>query len=152
MTTSSKSPSVAFLLSLLFPGLGHLYLGERWGAFIYAVMGTGIWLIFLTSHSFISRLAVLFIFPFVFIPVCRDAVDIAKGKKKAVTGTESRIYVIWMLCCVGPFAIPLLWQNKKFSMPVKILWTVIVLSVVVIAFLILNAMGNSFDDIAKALH
>ena len=146
-----KKPWLAFLLSLIFPGLGHLYVGSRFSALAYGLMSVGIGIGYYSSRSYLSRLAVLFIVPFVIFPAARDAANIARGKKKAVTGEESWIYVVWMLCCVGPFAIPLLWQNKKFSVPVKVVWTVIVLAVVAIFVLAISTIGKSYDQITQAI-
>ncbi|HRK62319.1 MAG TPA: hypothetical protein PLY88_07230 [Candidatus Omnitrophota bacterium] len=142
----SKKPWVAFLLSVLFPGLGHLYVGNRLAALIYGAMGLGVWISCYSSGSILTRLAVLLILPFVVIPAARDAFDTASGKKKPVTGEESKLYVIWMLCCVGPFALPLLWRNKKFSLTVKIIWTVVVVAVVVFFFAFIEWAGEISHD------
>ncbi len=147
-----KNPWIAFFLTLLFPGLGHLYAGNRFSALAYALMTCGLGLSYFSAQSFLAKLAVLFIIPFVMIPAARDAVAMAQGKKAPVTGEESRIYVVWMLCCVGPFAVPLLWQNKKFSVPVKIVWTVIVISIVVMFFSVIAVLGKSYDQIAQAVN
>ena len=147
-----KNPWVAFFLTLLFPGLGHWYVGNNFSALAYAIITTGLWISYYSAHSLLARTAVLFIVPFFVLPAARDAVAVARGKKRSVTGEESRIYVVWMLCCVGPFAIPLLWQNKKFSLPVKIIWTVAVVSIVAMFLLAIAVLGKSYDQIAQAIN
>ncbi len=146
-SSSLKNPWVAFILSVLFPGLGHLYVGNRLAALIYGAMGVGVAFSFFSSDSALTKAAVLLILPFVMIPAGRDAFDTAAGKKKPVTGEESKVYVIWMLCCVGPFALPLLWRNKKFSFVVKVVWTVIVVAIAVFFFLSVSFIGKASHDL-----
>lgn len=150
-STAKKNPWLAFFLTLLFPGLGHLYVGSRFAAMAYGIMTVGLGYSYFSAKSFLARIAVLLIVPFLVVPAARDAVAVALGKKKSVTGEESRLYVIWMLCCVGPFAIPLLWQNKKFSLPVKVVWTVIVISIVALFLSAVSVLGKNYDQIAQAL-
>ncbi len=147
-----KNPWIAFFLTLLFPGLGHFYVGNKFSALAYVIITTGIYISYFSAHSFLARTAVLFIVPFFVFPAARDAVAVARGKKRSVTGEESRIYVVWMLCCVGPFAIPLLWQNKKFSLPVKIVWTVVVVAIVAMFLSAIAVLGKSYDQIAQAIN
>jgi hypothetical protein len=149
---SQKNPWVAFLLTLVLPGLGHFYVGSRFSGLAYTIMTVGLGYSYFSAKSFLARIAVLFIVPFLVIPAARDAMAVAQGKKKPVTGEESRIYVVWMLCCVGPFAIPLLWQNKKFSVPVKIVWTVVVISIVVLFLSAVSILGKNYDQMAQAIH
>lgn len=144
---AKKSPWLSFFLSLMFPGLGHLYAGHRLAAVAYGAMGIGVWVTCWTSDSFLTKSAAFLILPFVAIPAARDAFSIASGKKKPVTGEESKLYVIWMLCCVGPFALPLLWQNKKFSVAVKGIWSVVVISIVVLFFGMVSALGKVSYDV-----
>lgn len=146
-SSSLKNPWVAFFLSVLFPGLGHLYVGNRLAGLIYGAMGAGVAFSFFSSDSALAKASVLMILPFIIIPAGRDAFDTAAGKKKPVTGEEGKVYVIWMLCCVGPFALPLLWQNKKFSFAVKAVWTVIVISIVVFFLLFVSLIGKASHDL-----
>ncbi len=146
-----KNPWIAFFLTLLFPGLGHLYVGNKFSALTYAIITVGLGYSYFSSTSYLARMAVLFVVPFFLVPAVRDAVDVARGKKKSVTGAESRLYVVWMLCCVGPFALPLLWQNKKFTVFVKIVWTVVVLSVVALFLSSVAVLGKSYDQLMKAI-
>ena len=146
-----KNPWIAFFLTILFPGLGHLYVGNKFSALTYAIITVGLGYSYFSAKSYLAHMAVLFVVPFFLIPAARDAVDVARGKKKSVTGQESQLYVIWMLCCVGPFALPLLWQNKKFSMPVKVVWTVVVVSIVLIFLSAIAVLGKSYDQLTQAL-
>ncbi len=152
ISAPKKNPWIAFLLTLVFPGLGHFYVGSRFAALAYGAMTVGLGYSYFSAKSFLARIAVLFIVPFLVVPAARDAMAVAQGKKKPVTGEESRVYVVWMLCCVGPFAIPLLWQNKKFSVPVKIVWTVVVISIVVLFLSAVSILGKNYDQMAQAIH
>ncbi len=147
-----KNAWAAFFLTLLFPGLGHFYLGLKRKAFIFSVMGAGIVYFYFLAASFLSRMAILFVVPFVLIPAMRDAVAIARGQKQSITGEESRIYIIWMLCCVGPFAMPLLWQNKKFSFVIKIILTAFIFSIVFFFIFAVKSLGQSYDEITQAIN
>lgn len=151
ISVPKKNPWIAFFLTILFPGLGHLYVGSRFAAGAYAAMTLGLGYSYFSAKSFLAQLAVLFIVPFVVIPAVRDAVSVARGNKKVVTGEESQLYVIWMLCCVGPFAIPLLWQNKKFSVPVKIAWTALIIAIAVTFIFFISALGKTYDELAQTI-
>jgi|GEM_PF-3327175 len=146
-----KNPWIAFFLTLLFPGLGHLYVGNKFSALTYAIITVGVGYSYFSAKSYLAHMAVLFVVPFFLIPVARDAVDVARGKKKSVTGEESKLYVIWMLCCVGPFSLPLLWQNKKFSVPVKVVWSVVVISIVIFFLFAVAVLGESYDQLMQAM-
>ena len=152
ISAPQKNPWAAFLLTLIFPGLGHFYVGNRFSALAYGVMTLGLGYSYFSAKSFLARVAVLLIIPFIVIPAARDAVDVARGKKKLVTGEESRVYVVWMLCCSGPFAVPLLWQNKKFSVAVKVVWTVVVISIFVLALSAATVLGQVYDQMAQSIH
>ena len=151
MAASQKNPWVAFLLTLIFPGLGHFYVGNRFAALAYGAMTLGLGYSYFSAKSFLAQLAVLFIIPFVVIPAARDAVAVARGKKKLVNGEESRVYVFWMLCCVGPFAMPLLWQNKKLSITVKVVLSIIVISIAVIFLWAIAVLGKSYDQLVQTI-
>lgn len=146
----NKKPWVAVLLSIFFPGLGHLYIGHRFAAMVYGAMSLGLGVAFFFSQSLLAQGSLLFIYPFVMIPAAKDALAVACGKKKPVTGEESRVYVVWMLCCVGPFALPLLWQNKKFSKLVKVIWTIIVISVVLLFVAAVSFLGKVYHELMGA--
>jgi hypothetical protein len=48
-----------------------------------------------------------------------------------------------LLCALGPFALPLLYKSRAFSLPVKILLTVVVLAIAVLAvWITLHLLGQ----------
>lgn len=147
--TINKNPWAAFFLTLLFPGLGHLYVENRLSALAYALIAIGLWFSYFSTPSFLTRVAILLIFPFVVIPAARDAVAVAQGRKKVVTGEESRVYVVWMLCCAGPFALPLLWQNKKFSTATKVVWTLVVVSIAAVFLIFAASIGKGLEQMTQ---
>ena len=48
--------------------------------------------------------------------------------KKQVVWHQKTTFLIIALLSVGPFALPLLWANPRYSMANKILWTLITLA------------------------
>ena len=51
------------------------------------------------------------------------------------------------VCCLGPLAIPLFWIKPNFSLPKKIIWTVVVLAVTWIAWIALQKSIQSIRDL-----
>jgi len=46
----------------------------------------------------------------------------------------STSFIVISLCCVGPFALPLIWWRPKTSRTSKIIWTVVVLTLSVVFY------------------
>lgn len=45
-------------------------------------------------------------------------------------------FIVISICCVGPLALPLIWWRPKMSLIAKIIWTVMVLVLSVVFYLI----------------
>ena len=78
------------------------------------------------------------------VPAAIDAFRTASGRSPSFKG-ESIPYVIVMLLILGPFAIPLLWQSPKFSKLAKILWTLAVVLIAILAITALSLMTSSLE-------
>lgn len=139
-----KDPRLALFYSVIVPGLGQLYLGERAKGWTLLCMGAGVVVSLIVSHSGIACFLMGGIYLAVMIPAALDAFQTASGRSRTFSG-EAIPYVIMMLLMVGPFAIPLLWQSTKFSKMAKILWTVAVILIALLAIATL-ALSASFLD------
>ncbi len=171
-----KDPVLAFFYSLTIPGLGQLYLGERAKGWTLLSMTAGVAVSLVISHTLFSWIFVGVIYLGIMIPAALDAYQAASGRPRAfsvpipINFRESEIgavqvtmhekkqktwtgdsvpYVIVMLLVVGPFAIPLLWQSARFSKTAKILWTLGVILIALLAIGALSATASFFDRFLK---
>ena len=140
-----KNPHLAFFYSLAVPGLGQLYLGERAKGWTLLSMIGGIVVSLIATHTATAWVLMGGIYLAVMIPAAVDAFQIASGRPRAFKG-DSKPYVIVMLLMVGPFAIPLLWQSGRFSKTAKIVWTLAVILIALLAIAVLAVMSSSLDQ------
>ena len=89
-----------------------------------------------------SLLAVVYLF--VLAPAVLDAYRAGQGRSAAVAG-ERLWYVVMMLAAVGPLALPLLWQSRRFSRATKLAWTAAVIIIALLAIHVLVAMGPTLE-------
>ncbi len=143
-----KNPFLAFLYSLLAPGVGQLYLGERAKGWTLLCMAAGVWISLAISRTPLSWLLLGLIYLAVMIPAASDAFQTASGKPRAFA-SNSVFYVIAMLLLIGPFAVPLLWQSPKFSKTAKIAWTIAVILIVFLAIAVLMLTASSLDQLIR---
>jgi len=143
-----KSPRVAFLYSLLIPGAGQLYLGERAKGLTLLCMSAGVMVSLIISHTPITCFFMGGIYLAVMIPAALDAFQTASGRPRTFTA-DTVPYVIIMLLTVGPFAIPLLWQSAKFSKTAKILWTVAVILIAFISIAVMTFTASFLEHVMK---
>ena len=148
MTT--RSPVIATVLSLVVPGLGQLYNGERAKGLAMVCMTLGIGLSAALSRSMISWILLGAVYLVVLVPAAQDASRVAKGLAPSLTG-ERPWYVIWMLLVVGPFAFPLLWQSRRFSQRTKLILTIVVIIVALLGILVIGAMGPLLEGTLQRL-
>ena len=143
-----KDPRLAFFFSIVFPGLGQLYLGERAKGWTLLCMGAGVVVSLIFSHTWVAYFLMGGIYLAIVIPAALDAFQVAIHEKKIKTWTADTVpYVIVMLLMVGPFAIPLLWQSAKFSKKAKVLWTVAVILIALFAIATLTFMASFLDEL-----
>ena len=54
-----------------------------------------------------------------------------------------------MLLVVGPFALPLLWQSRRFSRMAKVAWTIGVVLVAVLCIVTVAALGPMMEQVLQ---
>jgi len=143
-----KNPYLAGIYSVLFPGLGQLYLGESAKGWTLICMDVGVAVSLLFSHTAIACFLMGGIYLAVMIPAALDAYQTASGRPRTFTA-DTVPYVIVMLLMVGPFAIPLLWQSRKFSTFGKIVWTLVVIMISLLGIAILTFAASSLEQFMK---
>ena len=155
-TPPSRSPALAAVLSLLLPGLGQLYTGERAKGIAVLCISLGTWLGMAlstfgpsTMRSLLTALMLAIVYLFVWIPAVIDAYRDASGRPTRLLSGGSAWYVIVMLLVVGPMAIPLLWQSRAFSRGRKIGWTVFVIVVALVIIFSLLAIGPAVEGLLQ---
>jgi len=143
-----KDPRLALFYSVMFPGLGQLYLGERAKGWTLLCMGIGVGVSLIISHTAIACLLMGGIYLAVMIPAALDAFQTASGRPRTFTA-DTVPYVIIMLLLVGPFAIPLLWQSRKFSTHARIAWTFVVILIALLAIAVTTFAASFLDQFMK---
>lgn len=143
-----KNPYWSFFYSMIVPGLGQLYVGDRAKGWTLLCMTAGVIVSLIISHTLISCFLMGGIYLAVMIPAALDAFQTASGRPRVFTG-DSVFYVVVMLLMVGPFAIPLLWQSPKFSKTAKIFWTAAVILIAFLAIAVLMLTASVFDQLIK---
>ena len=151
--TPRRSPWLAALLSLLLPGLGQLYNGERGKGVATLCISLGTWTILFFSlapgraGAWLSALLLGFVYLFIWIPAVVDAYRQASGAPNPWLSGRSAWYVIAMLLTVGPMALPLLWQSPAFSRSAKIGWTVAVILIALLVVAIFAVLGPVLEEL-----
>ena len=125
---AQKNPYLAFLLSLVVPGLGQGYNAEQSkGLVIFAsclLLGAlAVWL------SGLNRLTVILAVIMVWLSSAIDAYKTAASFGQSLDWYYRPSYVTAMLLLVGPLALPLLWRSTYFSSTSRWVWTTVVVSV-----------------------
>ena len=143
-----KNPFLALIYSVLAPGLGQLYLGERAKGWTLICMDAGIAVSLFISHTGIAWFLMGGIYLAIMIPAASDAFQAASGRPRTFTG-DAIPYVIIMLLMIGPFAIPLLWQSRKFSKRAKIIWTAAVALIAFVAIAAMTVLASSMEALMK---
>ena len=147
--TRTANPALAFLLSLVIPGLGQAYTGEHGKGVALLCVVAGVLcsaVVFASSPMTLILMGVIYVT--VAIPAAIDAFKAARHVPKALRG-EARWFVVVMLLVVGPFALPLLWQNQRFSRTAKIGWTALVTIIALLCVVAVAALGPFLDQIRE---
>lgn len=96
MAKPVKSPSTAFILAMIFPGLGHLYVGRFFLFLVFLAMINPLTIyysVILSSNltgSGPHNYLVLIFFPCALVSQAIDASWLAKGKNRAAAVGERR--------------------------------------------------------------
>jgi len=143
-----KSPQLSFLFSFLVPGTGQLYIGERAKGWTLLCMDAGVAVSLILSHTGMAWFMTGGIYLAIMIPAAFDAFQTASGRPRIFSG-ETRFYVIMMLFMVGPFALPLLWQSVRFSKKAKLLWTLAVILIGLLAIATMMFSASFLDQFMK---
>lgn len=143
-----KNPLLACLYSILVPGLGQIYLEDYAKGLTLVCMAAGILISLLFSHSGFVWILMGVVYLSVLFPAAVDAYQTASGKPRVFTG-DSVPYVIIMLLAVGPFAIPLLWQSSKLSKKAKVIWTVLVILMALVAIAGTTFLASELDALMR---
>lgn len=114
------------ILSLIFPGLGHLALGDRQSAFALMSAAAGMILLLCWNLSWLTGIFVVIAYLSLVWHSVKDAWHHTRN-------TESLEYVLGLAVVVGPFVLPLLWQNQRLGIKAKITWTCVVSIITAIA-------------------
>lgn len=145
---TQKHPFLALVLSLIMPGLGQLYNGERATGLSLLVMVMGMGVSCLVFRGVTTCVLMGVVYLAVVIPAAADAYQTASGRQSRFSG-DAVWYVIAMLLAVGPFALPLLWTSPRFSRTAKITWTVIVVLVALLCIVTVAALGPALEQILR---
>ena len=144
-----KDPRLALFYSVMVPGLGQFYLGERAKGWTLLCMAAGVGLSLIVSHTAVACFLMGGIYLAVMIPAALDAFRTASGHPRTFM-SDTVPYVILMLLMVGPFAIPLLWQSQKFSKPAKILWTLLVMTIALLAIVVMTFAASFLEQFMRS--
>jgi len=140
-----KNPHLALSYSIIVPGLGQLYLGDRAKGWTLLCMDAGVIVSLIVSHTVVTCFLMGGIYLAIMIPAALDAFQTALGRPRTFTG-DTVPYVIVMLLMVGPFAIPLLWQSTKFSRAAKIIGTVVVILIALSAIAAVTFLASFLEQ------
>jgi len=150
---------IACVLSVLVPGLGQLYKGERAKgvALLCITLGIWFWMAMATvgPTSFRSWLSVLVLavsYLFVWLPAISDAAQQASGIAQSLIAGKTPWYVILMVLATGAMAVPLLWQSPRFSRRAKLVWSVVGILNTLCALLLLAIVGPRVEGILEQSH
>jgi hypothetical protein len=144
--STNPNPTTARLLSLLVPGVGQLYAGQRGVGIAVLCTVAGILLSAVAFRSPITLATMAVLYAVVALSASGDAVRVAAGAPSAFKA-GTRWQIVLLLVTIGPFALPLLWQSQRFSQTAKILWTAFVILIAVSSVLILGALGPAMEQL-----
>ena len=146
-----RSPYVAAGLSLIAPGAGQIYSGDRPQGVALLCITAGLWTTAILTmastaavRSFLTMPLLVIVYMFVLIPAVLDGYRAGEGKT-TVVAREKLWYVVMMLLAVGPLALPLLWQCRRFSRATKLAWTVAVIIIALLAIYALVVIGPTVE-------
>src|SRR5262245_6240914 len=100
-----RIPSVAAALSII-PGLGHFYSGYPKKAVTLFIIDVGIFCMFVFSAWQLFRILAIFLYLISFF---------ASAMECYFAKAQPKFYVVLLLLTTGFSALPLLWQDSRFS-------------------------------------
>lgn len=135
MAKSSPRPLTVFLLAP-FPGVAHLVFGRRAKGAALSVILIGITAAWFFSDMLLPKLLATGIYFATAIPAALELLS-SQETGKPVFDADAKWYVSLMLLMTGFNALPLLWQNDRFSRGEKIGWSIAVPLLAVLFFIFL---------------
>lgn len=147
MTLFRRRALLAAALSV-FPGAGHVYLGQRLKGSVLLVISLGIVIAVFLTRSVVFLLLLIFPYLVIMIPAVIDAYCLARGG--ASRFSDSRAYVIVLLLTQGLWGLPVLWQSRVFSKRAKAVWTIIVPLLTCGFFMLIFLYGKAALDFAES--
>ena len=108
------------ILSAILPGLGQILQGERAAGLSLMAACLGMGVILYWDPSWFTGL-------FVALAYLSLVFHAAKDAYHGTRNTESIQYVLGLAVVIGPFCLPLLWQNNQIHQKAKLIWTVVIL-------------------------
>lgn len=144
----TQNPVVALGLSLLLPGLGHVYAGKLKKGLVFFCADAGV-----IAALFHPQIHLFFIWSLIVYPMAMaragiEAYRIVKPGRWACD-KDSRTYAVCMLLATGFSALPLLWQSRQFSRAAKIAWTAAVPVLTALFFGALAFCGPSLEKFLR---
>jgi hypothetical protein len=122
---------VALILSALVPGSGQIYNREVKKGWL--ILGCCLSLGVLTYWiDGLNKITVALALLLLWLSAMVDAYRVAQTAGQGAEFYYRKVYVVAMLLLVGPLALPLLWQSPNFSRTSRWVWTVIVVSAVLL--------------------
>lgn len=144
------------MLSALLPGLGQIYNGETSKGVALVLIAGGIIAAICFSvigpaamRSTLTCVMLAAVYVLVWAPAVVDANKGTSARARALLAGERRWYVIVMLLSAGPMALPLLWQSPRFSRAAKILWSVLVVAVALLAIFAIVVAGPMVEELLQ---
>lgn len=144
---------IAGVLSLVAPGLGQLYNGKPAKAVAFLCLTLGVWLFMALAQwgppAFRSDFTVIVLgitYLFIWIPAALEAFRGDPEHSTSLISGDRRWYVILMVLTIGAMAVPLIWQNRRFSRTAKWVWATIGVVNTLLALLLAAVVGPMVDQ------
>jgi hypothetical protein len=131
----TKKVKFIFIVGIL-PGIAHLYLGRKKKGVALFIAFSGLILGFLLSDLILIKALMIMVYCSITVSAWLETCQIA-GYGKNKIDTDAKWYTVVLLLVGGFAALPLLWQNDKFSKNSKILWTIAVPVLAIVFFTVI---------------
>lgn len=131
----------SILLSIL-PGLAQLVQGQRQSGLALLSATLGMFALLLWDLSTLTLI-------FVAVGYLSLVYHAAKDALHETRNTESVEYVLGLAVIVGPFALPLLWQNQSISPRAKQIWTGVIVVITVLLIISMKYLDPMMEQMLE---
>lgn len=128
----------------IIPGIGHFFLGMKKKAMALFIVFLGLMSGFIFSSMILIKVLMVMVYFSITVPAWIETYQLAKYGKNKID-TDARWYTVMLLLFTGFAALPLLWQNKRFSRISKILWSIAVPLLAIGFFALLIRYRNELE-------